>query len=85
LSRLENPALFRRCANPWVKRILNVIRLSALLLFIVGPALADDTIIDLTHAFDSETVYWPTASGFELSSDFKGGSGGPLRIVAVVK
>jgi kynurenine formamidase len=55
---------------------LNVIKLSALLLLIVGPALADDTIIDLTHAFDSETVYWPTASGFELSSDFKGMSEG---------
>jgi len=29
-------------------------------------------IIDLTHAYDSNTVYWPTASGFELKSDFKG-------------
>lgn len=53
-----------------------MIKLSVLLLLIVGPALADDTIIDLTHAFDSETVYWPTASGFELSSDFKGLSEG---------
>jgi len=28
--------------------------------------------IDLTHAYDADTVYWPTASGFELKSDFKG-------------
>jgi kynurenine formamidase len=29
-------------------------------------------LIDLTHAYDSDTVYWPTASGFEMDSDFKG-------------
>lgn len=43
-----------------------------LLLTIAGPALADDAIIDLTHAYDADTVYWPTASGFELDVDFKG-------------
>jgi len=25
-----------------------------------------ETIVDLTHAFDAETIYWPTAGGFEL-------------------
>ena len=30
-------------------------------------------IVDLTHAFDADTVYWPTAAqGFELRSDAKG-------------
>ena len=29
-------------------------------------------VIDLTHAYDSDTVYWPTADGFELTVDFKG-------------
>lgn len=29
-------------------------------------------LVDLTHAYDSLTVYWPTASGFEMTSDFKG-------------
>lgn len=29
-------------------------------------------IIDLTHTYDATTVYWPTASGFELENDFKG-------------
>jgi len=29
-------------------------------------------ITDLSHAYDTDTVYWPTASGFELDSDFKG-------------
>ena len=23
-------------------------------------------VVDLTHAFDADTVYWPTAAGFEL-------------------
>jgi kynurenine formamidase len=26
------------------------------------------TIVDLTHAFDAETIYWPTAGGFVLES-----------------
>ena len=28
--------------------------------------------VDLTHAFSAETVYWPTASGFEYVVDAKG-------------
>jgi kynurenine formamidase len=40
-----------------------------------GPAAAEfpaGRIVDLTHAYDASTVYWPTASGFELETDFKG-------------
>ncbi len=40
-----------------------------------GPAAAGfpaGRIVDLTHAYDASTVYWPTASGFELEIDFKG-------------
>ncbi len=33
---------------------------------------APGTIIDLTHAFDAETLYWPTAAGFELEVEFNG-------------
>jgi len=29
-------------------------------------------VIDLTYAFDSSTVYWPTAEGFKLETDFEG-------------
>ncbi len=29
-------------------------------------------LVDLTHAFDADTVYWPTADGFELEIDFRG-------------
>lgn len=29
-------------------------------------------VIDLSHAYDSTTVYWPTAAGFELREDSKG-------------
>ena len=31
-----------------------------------------DRIVDLTHAFDASTVYWPTAQGFKLETDFEG-------------
>jgi kynurenine formamidase len=30
------------------------------------------TIVDLTHSFDGQTIYWPTAKGFALSKDFEG-------------
>lgn len=30
------------------------------------------TIVDLTHAFDEQTIYWPTAEGFKLQKDFVG-------------
>lgn len=46
---------------------------------LLGTALADHTpgvlegkIIDLSHAYDTDTVYWPTARGFRMDSDFKG-------------
>jgi hypothetical protein len=29
-------------------------------------------LVDLSHPFDSTTVYWPTAGGFELTKDFEG-------------
>jgi kynurenine formamidase len=33
-------------------------------------------IIDLSHPFDETTIYWPTAAGFELVTDFKGTTDG---------
>lgn len=30
------------------------------------------TIVDLTYAFDSETIFWPTADGFKLDTVFVG-------------
>ena len=35
-------------------------------------AFVDGRLVDLTHAFDARTLYWPTAPGFELTSDFEG-------------
>jgi kynurenine formamidase len=29
-------------------------------------------VIDLSHAYDEDTIYWPTADGFVLESDAKG-------------
>jgi kynurenine formamidase len=29
-------------------------------------------VVDLTHAFDEDTIYWPTAEGFRFSVDAKG-------------
>ena len=34
--------------------------------------LPPDRIVDLTYAFDANTVYWPTAEQFKLETDFEG-------------
>ena len=33
----------------------------------VGAAPFDGPIVDLTHAFDERTIYWPTEPGFALT------------------
>ena len=35
-------------------------------------ALPSNRVVDLTHAFDATTVYWPTAQPFKLETDFEG-------------
>lgn len=37
-----------------------------------APDLLSGRLIDLSHAFDEQTVYWPTAEGFALKKDFEG-------------
>lgn len=34
--------------------------------------IAADRIVDLSHPFDEQTIYWPTAAPFRLTHDFKG-------------
>ena len=52
-----------------------------LLLFVVfvapvvaqrAPVIPTGRIVDLTHAFDANSVYWPTAEPFKLETDFEG-------------
>jgi kynurenine formamidase len=50
-----------------------------LFLFLVVPVMAQrpagfpsGRVVDLTHAFDESTVYWPTAQPFKLETDFEG-------------
>ena len=35
-------------------------------------AIPSGRVVDLTHAFDANTVYWPTAEPFKLETDFEG-------------
>jgi len=37
-----------------------------------GPCAAGEEIVDLTHPFSEETVYWPTAEGFRLKVEAGG-------------
>jgi kynurenine formamidase len=34
--------------------------------------LYERTLVDLTYSFAADTIYWPTADGFELRQDFRG-------------
>lgn len=50
-----------------------------LVLFFVVPVMAQrqagfpsGRVVDLTHAFDANSVYWPTAEQFKLDTDFEG-------------
>src|ERR1043166_6009152 len=36
------------------------------------PSLPSGRVIDLSHPFDANTVYWPTAEPFKLETDFEG-------------
>ena len=36
------------------------------------PVLPSDRVFDLSHPFDANTVYWPTAEPFKLETDFEG-------------
>jgi kynurenine formamidase len=36
------------------------------------PSLPGGRVIDLSYAFDADTVYWPTAETFKLEKDFEG-------------
>jgi kynurenine formamidase len=36
------------------------------------PSLPTGRVVDLSHAFDANTVYWPTAESFKLETDFAG-------------
>src|SRR5690348_6228463 len=36
------------------------------------PVLPTDRVFDLSHPFDVNTVYWPTAEPFKLETDFEG-------------
>src|SRR5258705_11804590 len=37
-----------------------------------APVLPTNHVIDLSYAFDADTVYWPTAETFKLEKDFEG-------------
>ena len=38
----------------------------------LGDVLRSSSIVDLTHSFDADTIYWPTAEGFQLRVDARG-------------
>jgi len=52
---------------------LTAATLAVALLATAVPAEPGDTWIDLTHAFDAATIYWPTEKGFQ----FDAGANGP--------
>ena len=58
---------------------MKCLHLLVILLALVVPVIAQkslrlppDRIVDLTYAFDANSVYWPTAEQFKLETDFEG-------------
>src|SRR6185369_2363367 len=58
---------------------MKCLHLLVILLALVVPVMAQkslrlppDRIVDLTYAFDANSVYWPTAEQFKLETDFEG-------------
>ena len=35
-------------------------------------AIGPGVVVDLSHGYGEDTIYWPTAAGFEMTSDYKG-------------
>ena len=52
--------------------VLTVILLAAAGVVVAGDDFSGGRWIDLTHRFSKETVYWPTAGGFERTTVFEG-------------
>jgi hypothetical protein len=57
---------------------MKCLRLFLFIIFVV-PVIAQKSttlplghVVDLTYAFDANTVYWPTAEQFKLETDFEG-------------
>src|SRR5215467_3959454 len=58
---------------------MRCLHLLFILILVVVPVMAQRSstfpsgrIVDLTYAFDSDSVYWPTAEQFKLETDFEG-------------
>src|SRR5215212_615619 len=58
---------------------MKCLRLLVILLALVVPVTAQKSsafpsgrVVDLTYAFDANSVYWPTAEEFKLETDFEG-------------
>ena len=59
------------------------IPLAALALILAGcsapaPPFPAGEVVDLSHAFDEDTIYWPTADGFRLETVFDGETTGAI-------
>lgn len=49
-----------------------ILRLFALAIILIGNTSYAEQVIDLTHGFGVDTLYWPTANSFKLIKDFAG-------------
>ena len=57
-----------KCLRALVVVLILVVPVMGQKSFVLPP----DRIVDLTYAFDANSVYWPTAEQFKLETDFEG-------------
>ncbi len=53
-------------------KCLQLLLLAVLVVPVSAQKLSPRRVVDLTHAFDATSVYWPTAEAFKLETDFEG-------------
>jgi kynurenine formamidase len=66
-SRLSTSAAFFVCATVLMLRATSMMG---------QPAINENKLVDLTHAFDDRTIYWPTAKPFEWRKEAWGKAAG---------
>jgi kynurenine formamidase len=57
------------------KVFLTAVCVTAMVMSVVGSGYAagnQNNILDMTYAYDGETIYWPNASSFTLTTEFQG-------------
>jgi hypothetical protein len=55
-----------------MRQTIGVLAVTLVCALAVAGQIPKGKIVDLSHPYDEQTVFWPTASGFKLHKEFEG-------------